>query len=162
MYRHILVPIDDSPLSIATARKAVALARALGSKVTFFHAQADSATSSVGGLEHMMAPGSFNDETVADASAILAKAQLVARAAGVDYDAFALTSNRPYEAILGAAAAKACDLIFMASHGRRGIEGLMLGSQTHKVLQHAAIPVLVSTVESNVADFHADAQLAIF
>ena len=162
MYRHILVPIDDSPLSIATARKAVALARALGSKVTFFHAQADSAPSSVGGLEHMMAPGSFNDETVVDASAILAKAQLVARAAGVDHDAFALTSNRPYEAILGAAEAKACDLIFMASHRRGGIEGFVLGSQTQKVLQHAEVPVLVSTVESNVAEFHADAQLAIF
>ena len=145
MYRHILVPIDDSPLSIATARKAVTLARALGAKVTFFHAQADGAVSSA-----------------VDAIAILARAQIVGRTAGVEYDTFALTSNRPYEAILNAAEAKACDLIFMASHRRRGLEGLVLGSQTQKVLQHAAIPVLVSAVESNVDDFHSSAQLAIF
>ena len=63
-----------------------------------------------------------------------------------------MTSDRPHEAILHVAEARGCDLIFIASHGRRGIKGLMLGSQTQKLLQLATIPVLVSAVESNLPD----------
>ena len=85
-----------------------------------------------------------------EARALLAKAEVVAREAGVAHDSLAMTSDRPHEAILDAAEARGCDLIFMASHGRRGVKNLMLGSQTQKVLQHATIPVLVSAVESNV------------
>ena len=84
-----------------------------------------------------------------EARALLAKAEVVARAAGVAYDSLVMTSDRPHEAILDAAEARGCDLIFMASHGRRGVKSLMLGSQTQKVLQHTTIPVLVSAVESN-------------
>jgi hemerythrin-like domain-containing protein len=73
----------------------------------------------------------------------------------------AVTSNRPYEAILQAADAQGCDLIFMASHGRRGIRGLMLGSQTQKVLQHASVPVLVSAIESNLSEGDLITPLAI-
>ncbi len=85
-----------------------------------------------------------------EARAILSKAEVVAREAGVDHDSVAVTSNRPYEAILEAAEARGCDLIFIASHGRRGLKGLVLGSQTQRVLQHTTIPVLVSAVESNL------------
>ena len=68
---------------------------------------------------------------------------MVARTAGVAYDALAVTSDRPHEAILGAAEAQGCDLIFMASHGHRGLTGLIVGSVTQKVLSHSTIPVLV-------------------
>ena len=54
-----------------------------------------------------------------------------------------VSSDHPYEAIIGAAQDKGCDLILMASHGRRGIQGLLLGSETQKVLTHSKIPVLV-------------------
>ena len=86
-----------------------------------------------------------------EARAILAKAEVVAREAGVSHASFAMTSNRPYEAILDVAEAQRLrpDLHRLAGH--RGIKGLMLGSQTQKVLQHATIPVLVSSVESNIA-----------
>jgi nucleotide-binding universal stress UspA family protein/hemerythrin-like domain-containing protein len=151
MYRHLIVPLDDSPLSVDTVGRAVELARALGAKVTFFHARADYGGSSVGALERVMSPAAFNDNVAGEARALLAKAEVVARDAGVDYDSLVTTSDRPHEAILDAAEVRGCDLIFMASHGRRGVKNLMLGSQTQRVLQHATIPVLVSAVESNVA-----------
>ncbi len=152
MYRHILVPLDDSQLAVETVNQAVRLAKTLGAKVTFFHAQADYGASGVGALERVMAPGAFNEHMAGDARAILAKAEVVARVAGVPYESAVMTSNRPHEAILHAAEARGCDLIFIASHGRRGIKGLMLGSQTQQVLQQTTIPVLVSAVESNLPD----------
>jgi nucleotide-binding universal stress UspA family protein/hemerythrin-like domain-containing protein len=150
MYRHLLVPLDDSPLAVDIVYQAITFARALGAKVTFFHAQADYGASSVGALERVMSPAMFNDHMAGDARAILAKAEVVARAAGVPHDSAIMTSDRPHDAILHAAEARGCDLIFIASHGHRGIKGLMLGSQTQKVLQLTTIPVLVAAVESNM------------
>jgi len=63
--------------------------------------------------------------------------------AGVQCNKLSLTSDIPYEAIIDAANQSGCDLIFMASHGRRGLTSLLLGSETHKVLTHSTIPVLV-------------------
>ena len=152
MYRHLLVPLDDSPLSAETVRKAVELARALAAKITFFHAQEDYESSSVGALQRVIAPAAYNDSAAGEGRAILAKAEVVAREARVPFESVTVTSNRPYEAILDAAEARGCDLVFMSSHGRRGLKGLTLGSQTHKVLLHTAIPVLVSAVESNLPE----------
>jgi nucleotide-binding universal stress UspA family protein/hemerythrin-like domain-containing protein len=161
MYKHLLVPLDDSPLAVDSVRKAVGLARSLGARITFFHAQEDYGSTSVGALQRVIAPAEFNDAVAGEARAILAKAEVVAREAGVPYRSLAATSNRPHEAILDAADAQACDLIFIASHGRRGIKGLVLGSQTQKVLQHTTIPVLVSAVESNIPVGDMMAPLAI-
>ena len=74
---------------------------------------------------------------------ILDAAVQQAREAGVDCQAQARTGNRPYELIIAAAQAHGCDLIFMASHGRRGVQALLLGSETQKVLTHSRTPVLV-------------------
>jgi nucleotide-binding universal stress UspA family protein/hemerythrin-like domain-containing protein len=149
MYRHLLVPLDDSALSVDTVNRAVEFARTLGAKVTFFHARADYGASSVGALERVLSPAAFNDNVAGEARALLAKAEVVARAAGVAYDSLAVTSDHPHQAILDAAGTRDCDLIFMASHGHRGVRGLMLGSHTQRVLQHTTLPVLVSAVESN-------------
>ena len=153
MYRHLLVPLDDSELSYQTARRAVELARTIGAKVTFFHARAHRGGSRVGAPERGTPPptSTSTDSVAGEARAILAKAEVAALEAGVACDSLTVTSDRPHEAILDAAEARGCDLIFMASHGRRGLKGLMLGSQTAKVLQHATIPVLVSSVEGNAA-----------
>jgi len=161
MYRHLLVPLDDSPLSTDTVNRAVQFARSVGAKVTFFHAQADYGGSSLGALERVMSPATFNQHMAGEARAIFAKAEVVARAAGIPHDSAVVTSDRPYEAILGMASARGCDLIFIASHGRRGIKSLMLGSETQKVLQHTTIPVLVSAVESNLPTAEQQAPLAI-
>lgn len=149
MYRHVLVPIDDSALSVETVRQAVAFASKLGAKVTFFHANADYGATSDGALQHALSPTVFNEEMAGDARGLLAKAEVVARAAKIAHASVYVTSDRPYAAILDAAEHNGCDIIFMASHGQRGIRGLVLGSETQRVLQHTTIPVLVAAVERN-------------
>ena len=149
MYRHLLVPIDDSALSVETVRQAVTLAGTLGAKVTFFHANADYGATSDGALEHAMSPSSFEEHQAGQARALLAKAETVARAANIAFASASVTSDRPYAAIIDAAERYGCDMIFMASHGQRGVRGLLLGSQTQRVLQHTTIPVLVAAVEGN-------------
>jgi len=161
MYRHLLVPIDDSTLSVETVRQAVTFAGALGAKVTFFHANADYAATSDGALERVLSPSAFNEHVAGEARALLAKAETVARAANVAYASVHVTSDRPYAAILDAAERNGCDLIFMASHGQRGIRGLVLGSQTQRVLQHTTIPVLIAAVESNAPAPQSAVPLAI-
>ncbi len=150
MYHHLLVPIDDSLLSTEVVRQSVVFAKTLGAKVTFFHAREDYGASSVAALERVIWPAAYNEQMAGEAAAILSKASVVAREAGIEHDVMEVTADRPYEAILRAAEARGCDLIFIASHGRRGLKGLVLGSQTQKVLQQTTIPVLVAAVESNV------------
>jgi nucleotide-binding universal stress UspA family protein/hemerythrin-like domain-containing protein len=149
MFRHLLVPIDDSALSTETVRQAVMFASSIGAKITFFHAKADYGASSVGALERVMSPAAFNEQMAGEARALLAKAETVARAADVPHASVYVTSDRPYQAILDAAERSGCDLVFMASHGERGLKSLILGSQTQRVLQHTTIPVLVFAVEGN-------------
>src|SRR5947207_14258190 len=141
MYRHLLVPIDDSDLSTETVRQAVLFAGSIGAKVTFFHAKTDYGASSVGALERVMSPEAFNEQMAGDSRALLAKAEVVARAAGVAHDSLYVTSDRPYAAILDAADARGCDLVFMASHGQCGIRGLFLGAETPRRLLHTPLPV---------------------
>jgi nucleotide-binding universal stress UspA family protein/hemerythrin-like domain-containing protein len=161
MYRHLLVPLDNSPLAVETVRKAVELARNLGARITFFHAREDYAATSDAEVLRVTAPAEFDQGVAGMARAILSKAEVVAREANVPHQSLAVTSDRPYEAIVEAAEANRCDLIFMASHGRRGLRALVLGSQTEKVLQHSPIPVLVTAVESNIPEGARNAALAV-
>lgn len=159
MYRHLLVPLDNSPLAVETVRKAVELASALGAMITFFNVREDYAATSDAALLRVTDPEAFRQNLAGEARAILAKAEVVAREARVAHKSLAVTASRPYEAIVEAAELEGCDLIFMASHGRRGLKGLVLGSQTQKVLQHSPVPVLVSAVETNLA--HGTRNLAL-
>ena len=161
MYRHLLVPLDGSRLATELARQSVLLAKSLGARITFFHAEEDYGSTSVAALERVMWPSLYNDKVAGDARAELAKAAVVAREAGVDHELLTVTSDRPHEAILQAAESRRCDLIVIASHGRRGLRGLILGSQTQNVLQQASLPVLVLAVESNLADWERIEALAI-
>jgi nucleotide-binding universal stress UspA family protein/hemerythrin-like domain-containing protein len=161
MFRHLLVPIDDSPLSTETVRQAAVFAGTLDAKITFFHAKADYGGSGLGALERVMSPTAFNEQMAGEARALLAKAEAVARAANVPFASVYVTSDRPYAAIVDAAHRNGCDLIFMASHGERGLKSLILGSQTQRVLQHTTIPVLVASVEGNAPAPHHAAPLAI-
>ncbi len=74
---------------------------------------------------------------------ILSKVQTAADAGGVSCQVVSVVSNEPFEAIIETAENRGCDLILMASHGYRGVKGLLLGSQTQKVLTHSTIPLLV-------------------
>ncbi|ENO85570.1 universal stress protein [Thauera linaloolentis] len=161
MYQHILVPVDDSVLAVSLATQAVAFARTLGARITFFHARGDYAATSDGALLHALAPEEFAEHAPGPAQAVLARAEAEARLAGVASDSVIRTSDRPYEAIVDAALERGCDLIFMASHGRKGWRGLLIGSQTAKVLGHSTVPVLVSTVEANAPSREMEAAVAV-
>jgi nucleotide-binding universal stress UspA family protein/hemerythrin-like domain-containing protein len=146
MYRHVLVPVDGTDLSIETVGQAAELARTLGARITFFHAQPNHAASLFGDAEIVRAtsPAQFAYAYEGRARELLAKAESAARAQGVPCESRTTVSDSPYAAIVAAARDARCDLIFMASHGRRSQLGMMLGSQTLKVLANAGIPVLVS------------------
>ena len=145
MFKHILVPTDGSALSGDTVKKAVAFAREPGAKISFFYARPDYPVAfyGEGALIDPTTPEKFAEMADKQAQEILSAAQAQASAAGVACAASAATSDVPFQAIIDAAAASGCDLIFMASHGRRGLSGLLLGSETQKVLTHSKIPVLV-------------------
>jgi nucleotide-binding universal stress UspA family protein/hemerythrin-like domain-containing protein len=150
MYKHLLVPIDGTPLAARTVEQAVAYARAGGARLTFLHARADLGARGEGALLHAMAPEAFAEAAAGNARAIVAKAEAAARAAGLPSGSRVITSDRPHDAILEAAREAGCDLVFMASHGRRGLKEALLGSVTRKVLERATLPVLVVAVESNL------------
>ncbi len=145
MFKHILVPTDGSALSESTVARAVSFAKDAGARITFFYAQPDFPMPiyGEGALIDPTTPEQFAKSAAAEAENILNKAKEVAEAAGVAASTDTIVNEVPYEAIIDAADRHACDLIFMASHGRRGIAGLLLGSETQKVLTHSKTPVLV-------------------
>lgn len=145
MFKHILVPTDGSPLSADTAGRAIAFARETGARVTFFFAKPDYPVAfyGEGALIDPTTPDKFADMAEKQAREILAAHEAAAKTAGVASAAMSSVSDIPYEAIIAAAEEAGADLIFMASHGRRGISGFLLGSETQKVLTHSKIPVLV-------------------
>jgi nucleotide-binding universal stress UspA family protein len=146
MYNHILIPTDGSKLSQQSAEAGVRLAKALGARVTAFFA-APPATPII--YKAMLPVGYTTPEehermSRKAAQAYLGAIEKAARAVGVRCESLSVTSDFPADAILAAAAKRRCDLIFMASHGRRGLRrASLLGSETQKVLSQAPVPVLV-------------------
>lgn len=145
MFTHILIPTDGSPLSAAAAKAAVRLAKALGARVTGLFA-APPATPIVY-RDHLpvgyTTPEKHEKMIRRAADAHLSVIARAAQALGVPCECVTVRSDFPAEAILETARARRCDLVFMASHSRRGLRGLLLGSQTQKVLAQAKLPVLV-------------------
>ncbi|MBS0544859.1 MAG: universal stress protein [Proteobacteria bacterium] len=145
MFKHFLVPTDGSALSESTVARAVSFAKEAGARVTFFYSQPDFPMPiyGEGALIDPTTPEQFAKAAATEAEQILQRAKAVADAEGVAADTDTVVNEIPYEAIIDAADRHGCDLIFMASHGRRGIAGLLLGSETQKVLTHSKTPVLV-------------------
>lgn len=145
MFKHLLVPTDGSALSQDAVARAVAFAREAGARITFFHAQPEVPVAylGVGAIADPQLTLQAQQRLDGAAHEILDAAMQLAREAGVDGQPVARVGSRPYELIIGTAQAQGCDLIFMASHGRRGVEALLLGSETQKVLTHSTVPVLV-------------------
>jgi nucleotide-binding universal stress UspA family protein len=145
MYKHILIPTDGSELSDRAIAAGVEFARDAGARVTGFTAVPEYQLPSQ--VELMSRHGTSIDEYERNArrqaEAALQKIADRAREAGVPYNAEFVQSDHPHEAIIRAAQKHGCDLIFMASHGRRGISALLHGSQTQAVLTHSTIPTLV-------------------
>ncbi len=145
MYKHILVPTDGSRLSVKAVKQAVKLAKVLGAKITGFHAAPDFASTYYGDdfILRMPSPKAQAEFAQKQARRCLSAIEVEAEVEKVECDVFHTISDSPYQAIIDAAKKKKCDLIVMASHGRRGLSALVLGSETHKVLVHSKIPVLV-------------------
>ncbi|MDR1063468.1 MAG: universal stress protein [Azoarcus sp.] len=145
MFKHILVPTDGSPLSDTAVARAIAFAKEINARITFFYSQPDFPMPiyGEGALIDPTTPEQFAQSAQQEALRILNRAKTAAEAEGITTGIDTQVNEIPYEAIVNAADRHDCDLIFMASHGRRGIAGLLLGSETQKVLTHSKIPVLV-------------------
>jgi nucleotide-binding universal stress UspA family protein len=145
MFKNILVPTDGSKLSVKAAKSAVKLAKSIGAKVTGFYAAPDYSSTYYGDGYVLPSPSAKTQAEAAQKQArqCLSTIEVEAEVEKVPCEVFHVISDSPYEAIIDAAKKKKCDLILMASHGRRGLSGLVLGSETHKVLIHSKIPVLV-------------------
>jgi len=144
MYSRILVPTDGSRLAERAVKEAAMLARTAGATLTLFYAAPTyrpPASYEGAVLQQFVTPERYKRSVRAHAKRLLDAA---ARKAGGTVTKAAYEFNdRPYEAIISAARKHRCDLVVMASHGWRGLKGLVLGSETHKVLTHSKIPVLV-------------------
>ena len=146
MYTHILLPTDGSKLSERAVERGLELAKSIGARVTSVHVIPEF---------RLMADESFALPTSADlkkryereakarAEKLLQKITARAEAMMVKCEGVVIVGDVPYEHIIETAKKRKCDLIMMASHGRRGLSGLLLGSETSKVLTHSKIPVLV-------------------
>ena len=143
MYRHILIPTDGSELSEQAVQHGVAMAKSMNAKVTLITVSPPFSTFAI-------EPGMLTDtsaEYSAHVAAVAAKylkaASEAASAVGVSVDPVHVEHPHPYQAIIDTAKQRRCDLIVMASHGRRGLSAVVLGSETVKVLTHSTVPVLV-------------------
>ena len=143
MYKHLLLPTDGSPLSEEAVRRGVQFARQLGAKVTGFYAMPEFQVVSYTMAMVENSKDIFGSQARERAEKVLETVKRIAVEEGVECDTVSVVSDAPYEAIIQTATERGCDLILMASHGRRGIQGFLLGSETNKVLTHSKIPVLV-------------------
>lgn len=145
MYQHILVPTDGTRLSELALNAAIALAAKLGSRLHVLHVVTEYAGDARGVLPELASSAreAFQQRAVAEAESILKGAERIARAHHVAVDGAYVFADDPYRVIVDRAEAQACDLIVMASHGRRGLQAMLLGSETQKVLTHSRVPVLV-------------------
>ena len=144
-YHHLLVPTDGSVISGRAVDQAVDLATTLGARLRILHVQVSFPISLVG-VGELVEPSTVDALMAASrqrAEAILNEAMARAVAAGVEAEPSLLVNPQPHQAILEEARAHGCDLIVMASHGRRGLEGLLIGSETQRVLTQSRCPVLV-------------------
>src|SRR4030095_6068180 len=143
MYMHILVPTDGSTLSAKAIEQAVALAKSLGAKLTGMTVSIPFHTFALDPMMVSDTPEQYKKNCEARAEKLLGAIAVTAKAAGVPCDVAHVTAEHPYPGIISTATGKGCDLIVMASHGRKGVSALVLGSETQKVLTHSKIPVLV-------------------
>ena len=146
MYKHILVPTDGSKLSQKAVKAAADLAATTGARMTALYVMPEYIPPIYGEASlyiTQVSPANFRKSMEKGAAAALAMVAKQAEAAGVKYAGVKSTGAQPWTVIVNAARSKKCDLIVMASHGRSGMSGLLLGSETTKVLTHTKVPVLV-------------------
>lgn len=145
MFKHVLLPTDGTELSEASVRAGIQLAREMGAKITALFVMPDNSNVVFYRADALIANSNaeFAEAMNELADKALAVVEQLAQQQGVPYVLQRTEHVSPYKAIVEQAKAQGCDLICMASHGRRGLSGLLLGSETQRVLTHTDIPVLV-------------------
>jgi len=145
MFKHILLPTDGSKLSAKAVKRGIDLAKKSRARVTAIHVVPEFKMMVDEGITMLSAAlkKRFEEEGRARAQKMLDDIARQARARGVRCTTLCMASDLPYQQIIAAARKNKCDLILMASHGRRGLSSLLLGSETAKVLLHTKVPVLV-------------------
>ena len=143
MYKHLLIATDGSELATKGVEQGLALAKSLSAKVTAITVS-ESWTSLVSGEMAMGFPiDEYDKGCAANAAQILSAVTKLAKQTGVTCETLHVKDRFPAEGIIETAKARGCDLIVMASHGRRGFARLLLGSQANKVVTHSTVPVLI-------------------
>jgi len=143
MFKKILVPTDGLPVSEKSARAAIDFAAATGAAVVALSVAQlfpYMLMPEAGAMVDLSAYETAQDQTAQKHVDIIKK---IAADANVTCEAIATRGVHPYEEILATASDKHCDVIWIASHGRRGLDKLLLGSETQRVLAHATIPIIV-------------------
>ena len=143
MFQHILVATDGSPLSAKAINNAMSLAKSLEARVTVLAVIEPYHAFSKDPAQLADTEAGYKKRSEAEAARILSEADQVAQKTGVAYATLHLEHEQVYQAIIETAGKRGWDLIAMASHGRRGVAALVLGSVTTKVLTHSSLPVLV-------------------
>lgn len=143
MFRHILLATDGSEISRDTARRAVSFAKDTGAEITAIYVKPIASLDHEGDLIDPSALDRIGHAADKKAKEYLGFIKKLCKEEGVACHTVAAYGDHPYAVIIEAATSGGCDLIFMASHGRRGLKSLLLGSETQKVLTHTSIPVLV-------------------
>lgn len=143
MFKHILIPTDGTEASKNAIQNCIVFAKEIGARVTGLHVipEFHIFTYQPEMLEDTRQQ--FAKDAMAQAKKYLTDIEDMAKKAGVPCDTIYMVNDQPYEVIIKIAEEKKCDLITMASHGRKGFKGFLLGSETQKVLTHSQIPVLV-------------------
>jgi nucleotide-binding universal stress UspA family protein len=142
MYKRILVATDGSDISAKAVQTAAAMAKLSGASLTAISVKEPFPYSAISEMQPVP-PQEFYDAQERIAADRVHQAIAAAQAAGIACQGFTVEALHPWEAILDYAKTQACDLIVMASHGRRGLSAMLLGSETQKVLTHSPVPVLV-------------------
>ena len=138
MYKHILIATDGSEIANKAIPHAIELAKALGAKLS-----AVTVAEPYDAVVEAESHGDYNERSAESAAEILSVVTLTADEAGIKCNVIHQENRWPYEGIIEAAEKEGANLIVVGSHGRRGIEGLLIGSQTTKLLTHSKIPALV-------------------
>ena len=142
MYRSILIPTDGTEITAKAVATAVMLAKALDARLSTISVKEPFPYSAISEMQPIP-PQEFYDAQERIALNRVNEVVTSAQAGGMDCQAFTVEATHPWEAIVDHAKTQGCDLIVMASHGRRGVSALLLGSETTRVLVHCDVPVLV-------------------
>ncbi|TXH63127.1 MAG: universal stress protein [Burkholderiaceae bacterium] len=142
MFKRILVPTDGSDITGKAVDTAIALAKSVGAQLYAISVKEPFPYSAISEMQPTP-PQEFFDAQERIAAKRLALVTDAAKAAGVACQAHSVEALHPWEAIIDHAKRNECDLVVMASHGRRGVSALLLGSETQKVLTHSTVAVLV-------------------